>query len=63
MDSFPDLRPLGDEELKHLLNRLAAEAREVAALELESSSYKRRVLHGKVDIVRAELARRRRESE
>jgi hypothetical protein len=57
------LGPLGDEELKHLLNRLVAEERKVATRELDGSSYKRRVLHGKADVIRAELVRRRRRRE
>jgi hypothetical protein len=60
VDSFPDLGALDDEELKRLLDRLVDEEREVATRELEASSYKRRVLHGKVDVIRAELVRRRR---
>jgi len=39
VDSFPDLGPLGDDELKDLLNRLVAEEREAATRDLEGSSY------------------------
>lgn len=39
-----------DEELKELLEKLYAEE--------EKISYKRRVLHGKIDILRAELVKR-----
>lgn len=53
----------GDAELKDLLNRLVAEEREAATRDLEGSSYERRVLHGKVDIIRAELVKRRRRRE
>jgi hypothetical protein len=63
VDSFPDLGPLGDEELEDLLNRLVAEEREAATRDWEGSSYERRVLHGKVDIIRAELVKRRRQPE
>jgi hypothetical protein len=56
-DTFPDLGSLSDEELKDLIKKLAEEESEI--------SYKRRVLHGKIDILRAELVnrlRQRRES-
>ena len=55
-DSFPDLGALSDEELKQLIQRHTEEEQEV--------SYRRRILHGKIDILRAELVnrlRRRRE--
>ena len=50
MDTFPDLGALTDEELKDYIDRLTAEEQEV--------SYKRRILHGKIDILRAELVNR-----
>ena len=56
MDTFPDLGALSDEELKDLIADLTKEEQEV--------SYRRRILHGKIDILRAELVnrlRRRRE--
>jgi len=49
-DTFPDLGSLGDEELKVLIDKLTEEENEI--------SYKRRVLHGKIDILRAELVNR-----
>ena len=49
-DTFPDIGKLGDDELKSLISELADEEREV--------SYRRRVLHGKIDILRAELVNR-----
>lgn len=49
-DTFPDLGSLGDEELKDLIDKLTEEEDEI--------SYKRRVLHGKIDILRAELVNR-----
>lgn len=49
-DTFPDLGSLSDEELKDLIDRLTEEENEI--------SYKRRVLHGKIDILRAELVNR-----
>jgi len=50
MDSFPDLGALSDEELKDLIRRHTEEEQEV--------SYRRRILHGKIDILRAELVNR-----
>ena len=50
MDTFPDLGSLSDQELKDLIKQLTAEEMEV--------SYKRRILHGKIDILRAELVNR-----
>ena len=49
-DTFPDLGSMSDEELKDLIGELTEEEREV--------SYRRRVLHGKIDILRAELVNR-----
>jgi hypothetical protein len=50
MDTFPDLGSLSDQELKDLIQQLTDEENEV--------SYKRRILHGKIDILRAELVNR-----
>jgi hypothetical protein len=50
MDTFPDLGSLTDEELKDLIQQLTEEEMEI--------SYKRRILHGKIDILRAELVNR-----
>jgi hypothetical protein len=50
METFPDLGALSDEELKEYIDRLTAEEQEV--------SYRRRILHGKIDILRAELVNR-----
>ena len=47
MDPLPELGSLSDEELKKLIDDLEREEREV--------SYRRRLLHGKIDILRAEL--------
>src|SRR6185437_13553852 len=52
-DTFPDLGSLSDKELKDLIDNLTAEENEI--------SYKRRVLHGKIDILRAELVNRLRQ--
>ena len=50
MDTFPDLGSLSDQELKDLIQQLTDEEQEV--------SYRRRILHGKIDILRAELVAR-----
>ena len=50
MDTFPDLGALSDKELKDLIQQLTEEEQEV--------SYQRRILHGKIDILRAELVNR-----
>jgi hypothetical protein len=50
MDTFPDLGSLSDQELKELIQQLTEEELEI--------SYKRRILHGKIDILRAELVNR-----
>ena len=50
MDTFPDLGSLSDEELKEYIQQLTEEETEV--------SYRRRILHGKIDILRAELVNR-----
>ena len=52
-DTFPDLGSLDDKELKELIDNLTQEENEI--------SYKRRVLHGKIDILRAELVNRLRQ--
>jgi flagellar motor switch protein FliG len=54
MDTFPDLGSLTDQELKELIKQLTEEEMEV--------SYRRRILHGKIDILRAELVNRLRKS-
>jgi hypothetical protein len=52
-ETFPDLGSLSDEELKDLIDKLTEEENEI--------SYKRRMLHGKIDILRAELVNRLRQ--
>jgi hypothetical protein len=49
-ETFPDVSSMGDRELKELIDQLADEEREI--------SYRRRLLHGKIDILRAELVNR-----
>jgi flagellar motor switch protein FliG len=50
MDTFPDLGSLTDQELKDLIKEMEKEELDV--------SYRRRLLHGKIDILRAELVNR-----
>jgi hypothetical protein len=49
-EAFPDLGSLSDSELKELIDKLTEEEEKV--------SYRRRILHGKIDILRAELVNR-----
>ena len=49
-ETFPDLGSLDDKELKELIDQYSKEELEV--------SYRRRLLHGKIDILRAELVNR-----
>jgi hypothetical protein len=50
LEPLPDFATLSDAELKDLIRALVKEEQEV--------SYKRRLLHGKIDILRAELVAR-----
>ncbi|MHB8641275.1 MAG: RsiG family protein [Gaiellaceae bacterium] len=50
MEPLPDLGSLSDAQLKQLIDDLTQEEQEV--------SYRRRILHGKIDILRAELVAR-----
>jgi hypothetical protein len=50
VEPLPDLGSLSDGELKSLIEELERSEREV--------SYQRRLLHGKIDILRAELVAR-----
>jgi hypothetical protein len=47
LEPLPDLGSLSDEQLKLVIDDLEAQERQV--------SYQRRILHGKIDILRAEL--------
>jgi hypothetical protein len=49
-DTFPDLGSMSDVELKDVIRQLTEEETEI--------SYRRRILHGKIDILRAELVNR-----
>jgi len=50
LEPLPDFASLNDEALKGLIDDLERQEREV--------SYQRRLLHGKIDILRAELVAR-----
>ena len=50
VEPLPDLAALSDDELKELIDDLEREENEI--------SYRRRLLHGKLDILRAELVAR-----
>jgi hypothetical protein len=50
MEALPDLASLSDSDLKALIKQLEAEENDI--------SYRRRLLHGKLDILRAELVAR-----
>ena len=50
MEPLPDLATLTDPDLKGLIDEYTKEEQEV--------SYRRRILHGKIDILRAELVAR-----
>lgn len=50
MEPLPDLATLSDADLKTLIDDLQHQEQEV--------SYRRRLLHGKIDILRAELVSR-----
>ncbi len=50
MEALPDLGTLSDQELRDLIRELMVEEHKV--------SYERRLLHGKIDILRAELQAR-----
>ena len=49
-ETFPDIGSMSDAELKEVIDQLTDEERQV--------SYRRRMLHGKIDILRAELVNR-----
>ena len=53
-ETFPDIGGMSDEELKGLIDEYTQEEHEV--------SYRRRILHGKIDILRAELVNRLRQN-
>jgi hypothetical protein len=55
VEPLPDLATLSDADLKSLIDEYTKEEQEV--------SYRRRILHGKIDILRAELVARLQKTE
>jgi hypothetical protein len=55
VEPLPDLATLSDDDLKHLIDDLTHQEQEI--------SYRRRLLHGKIDILRAELVARLQKTE
>ena len=55
VEPLPDLATLSDDDLKRLIDELTQEEQEI--------SYRRRLLHGKIDILRAELVARLQKTE
>jgi hypothetical protein len=55
VEPLPDLGTLSDADLKKLISELTHQEQEV--------SYQRRLLHGKIDILRAELVARLQKTE
>ena len=55
MEPLPDLKTLSDSDLKRLIGELTQEEQEV--------SFRRRILHGRIDILRAELVARLQKTE
>ena len=55
MEPLPDLSSTSDADLKKLIDDLTEQEQEI--------SYRRRLLHGKIDILRAELVARLQRSE
>jgi hypothetical protein len=54
VEPLPDLATLSDEDLKQMIDELQQQEQEI--------SYRRRLLHGKIDILRAELQSRLKEA-
>ena len=54
MEALPDLGTLKDDELKELIDRYVKEENEV--------SYRRRILHGYIDILKSELLARKKDA-
>jgi hypothetical protein len=55
LEPLPDLASLTDDDLKRLIDELTQQEQEI--------SYQRRLLHGKIDILRAELVARLQKTE
>ena len=52
-ETTPNISSMSDEELREMIEKLTAEEQEV--------SYRRRILHGQIDLLRAELVNRLRD--
>ena len=52
-DTTPNISSMSDEDLRELIDKLTVEEQEV--------SYRRRILHGQIDLLRAELVNRLRD--
>lgn len=55
MELFPDVASMSDAELKEHIDQLTREEQEI--------SYRRRLLHGRIDMLRTELVARLQKSE
>jgi hypothetical protein len=55
VENFPDLKTVSDVDLKKMIDDLKEEEHDI--------SYRRRLLHGKIDILKAELVARLQKSE
>ena len=55
VEPFPDLAAMSDSDLKQLIDDLTEEEQEI--------SYRRRLLHGRIDMLRTELVARLQQSE
>ena len=55
MEPFPDLAAMDDSSLKELIDKLTHQEQEI--------SYQRRLLHGRIDMLRTELVARLQKSE
>jgi hypothetical protein len=55
VEPFPDLAAMSDADLKQLIDDLTEEEQEI--------SYRRRLLHGRIDMLRTELVARLQKSE
>jgi hypothetical protein len=55
VEPLPDFATLSDQDLKRLIDEYTKEEQEI--------SYRRRLLHGKIDILRAELVARLQKTE
>ena len=54
-ETTPNISSMSDQELRELIDKLTSEEHEV--------SYRRRILHGQIDLLRAELVNRLRDEQ